>query len=634
MDTLQEGLAAAKAGDRARSRALLMDHVEQYPDDETGWLWLAAVVDTPEEALACLERALFINPQSRRAQAGLNWARAQRATATPPAPTTPTPPSEPAPPPESTLPSGPTPSGLLRRLTSSAPPPVILRHSSPYAPTRRFTEADLATLPEVTARPLEEPEKAAPPESDRSKAWDALPVEEPAAPAGEPAPEPPGAAVEEFLGPPPSLADRLGTWGAPPEEPAVSAGEPAPEPPGVAVEEFLGPPPSLADRLGTWGTPSASAAPSPPTERSTEPGAPLESVLSLSGRLSQVETSLATSAPPSPATSLSERLRQLRGEPPAPVETDASAETVEELMARGEEALESHQLAEAERSFRQVLKLDPGHPQAHANLAMVHYINDRRTEAIAELKIAAQRQPDYEDALYTLGVILNEVGRTGEAIEAWRQVLRINPAHAEAQHELEKATIAVTSAEEAAGEGIRCPNCDGVILTTVSTCPHCDYELFTVCPRCKEYVPADSRHCPGCGYTLDAGQSSDTGEKSPRQEAEARTRLGLAYLEGGQVADSLREWQEAIAIDPTCAAPHFYMGLLFVEQRQAARAIDAFQQALRLDPDYADAYLELGLIYLAQSKRQWARRAFEECLKHQPRDEIRQEAQAHLAGLR
>lgn len=331
-----------------------------------------------------------------------------------------------------------------------------------------------------------------------------------------------------------------------------------------------------------------------------------------------------------------DRLSQLRGEMPAtPGPPAGPTPNIDELVAQGAAALEAGQPDEAERLFRQALRLDSNHPEAHANLAMVHYVHDRRSEAISELKIAIQHQPDYEDALDTLATLLGEAGRPDEARDAWRQLLRVNPNHAQAQQELARLSQSSDTTRPADGEAIRCPNCNGSIHTAVSTCPHCDYELFVVCPRCKEYAPVDSPNCPGCGFALretGAGLGSDS--QTRRQTADVHTRLGLAHLEDGHGQDALREWQEAMTADPTYAAPHFYTGLLFVEQRQLARAAESFLEAIRRDADYAEAYLELGVIYLAQNKRSMAQRAFEECLKHRPNSEVRSEAEAHLQGLR
>lgn len=72
---LQEGVAAARAGQRERARALLVRVTETEPDNATAWLWLSGVVETPSEAVACLERAVAVEPENIKTQQALNTAR-------------------------------------------------------------------------------------------------------------------------------------------------------------------------------------------------------------------------------------------------------------------------------------------------------------------------------------------------------------------------------------------------------------------------------------------------------------------------------------------------------------------------------------------------------------------------------
>jgi tetratricopeptide (TPR) repeat protein len=72
---LQAGIAAAKLGDRYRARSLLTDFVADEPSNEVAWLWLAHVADSPESAIASLERVLEINPEHGNARKGLQHFR-------------------------------------------------------------------------------------------------------------------------------------------------------------------------------------------------------------------------------------------------------------------------------------------------------------------------------------------------------------------------------------------------------------------------------------------------------------------------------------------------------------------------------------------------------------------------------
>ncbi len=68
---LNEGIAAAKSGDRERARMLLTQVVTQDERNIHAWLWLSGVVDSLEDREICLENVLSLDPQNPVAQKGL-----------------------------------------------------------------------------------------------------------------------------------------------------------------------------------------------------------------------------------------------------------------------------------------------------------------------------------------------------------------------------------------------------------------------------------------------------------------------------------------------------------------------------------------------------------------------------------
>jgi tetratricopeptide (TPR) repeat protein len=74
---IQEGIAAAKAGNRLLAYPLLFEATEIDPTNELGWLWLAGVTTNTDEAACCFRRVLEINPTNERAQAGLTYLKSQ-----------------------------------------------------------------------------------------------------------------------------------------------------------------------------------------------------------------------------------------------------------------------------------------------------------------------------------------------------------------------------------------------------------------------------------------------------------------------------------------------------------------------------------------------------------------------------
>ena len=76
---LNDGIAAARSGQAARARDLLMQVVEADENNESAWLWLSGVVESLEDRQVCLENVLALNPDSVAAQKGLAWIDQQRA---------------------------------------------------------------------------------------------------------------------------------------------------------------------------------------------------------------------------------------------------------------------------------------------------------------------------------------------------------------------------------------------------------------------------------------------------------------------------------------------------------------------------------------------------------------------------
>lgn len=75
---LQQGIEAARSGDRAAARELFERVVEMDQNNEKGWFWLASVVDTDEEKRICLTNVLHINPGNERARQAMDVLERQK----------------------------------------------------------------------------------------------------------------------------------------------------------------------------------------------------------------------------------------------------------------------------------------------------------------------------------------------------------------------------------------------------------------------------------------------------------------------------------------------------------------------------------------------------------------------------
>lgn len=71
MSKLKEAINAIKAGDKHTGQKLLKELLQENPENETAWLWLAAAVNDPTQKKKCLQRVLKINPDHATAKRGL-----------------------------------------------------------------------------------------------------------------------------------------------------------------------------------------------------------------------------------------------------------------------------------------------------------------------------------------------------------------------------------------------------------------------------------------------------------------------------------------------------------------------------------------------------------------------------------
>jgi len=90
---LQQGIAAARAGQTAQARQLLQEAARRDPRSEAAWLWLSSLAKDNAERTFCLKKVLEINPNNENALKGLRAMGVISGTEAPSAP----PPSIPLP---------------------------------------------------------------------------------------------------------------------------------------------------------------------------------------------------------------------------------------------------------------------------------------------------------------------------------------------------------------------------------------------------------------------------------------------------------------------------------------------------------------------------------------------------------
>ena len=100
--------------------------------------------------------------------------------------------------------------------------------------------------------------------------------------------------------------------------------------------------------------------------------------------------------------------------------------------AWGHTLLAAERLTEAERSFRELLKLEPENPQNWAALGSVYIKLLRQEDALSAYEEAARLNPSQAGFRLAIGHVNKTLGRRAACEAAYRQCLRLDPNYAEA----------------------------------------------------------------------------------------------------------------------------------------------------------------------------------------------------------
>lgn len=216
-------------------------------------------------------------------------------------------------------------------------------------------------------------------------------------------------------------------------------------------------------------------------------------------------------------------------------------------------------LPEAEVALREVLALDPHHPEARRDLAVVLGRLGEREEAVQGLEELRREYPGRPEVLAPLGVLYVQDGRTPEGLSALQQAAQADPDSFEARHHLGALY------SEFGQFGLAAPHLEAALALQ----PGNPGTLFEICLlRSREERLEEARKA--CAKAARAAPES----------AEAQFANGdvLHYLQEGEAAE--RAYREAIRLDPDHSRARFRLGLLLHEAGRSAEAIPVLTPAV------------------------------------------------------
>ncbi|MDD5687754.1 MAG: tetratricopeptide repeat protein [Elusimicrobia bacterium] len=226
---------------------------------------------------------------------------------------------------------------------------------------------------------------------------------------------------------------------------------------------------------------------------------------------------------------------------------------------------DSKKYEEAEKEFREAIRINPYYYGAYNNLGSVLFVLKRFEEAEREYREATKLGFSYAESHYNLGNLLYNSKRYLEAEKEYKEAIRIDPNRSEAHNSL------------------------GVLLD--------DSKRFKEAE--KEFRDA-IRINPNC--------------------VDARTNLGILLYNSNKLEEAEKELREAIIINPDSEKAYFNLGLLLYYSKRYEEAEKEYKKVLGINPNYIDAYNNLGSLYCNLKKYSSALQEYEIAQRLSPND--------------
>ncbi len=134
---------------------------------------------------------------------------------------------------------------------------------------------------------------------------------------------------------------------------------------------------------------------------------------------------------------------------PAIIPFSQARKTVDDCFHAGCQAEEERRFDDAEREYRSAISIAKHNPVLYFNLGNVLYARQCVEEAIESFRQAVRLKPDYCDAWNNLGVLLAEVGELEAACAAHQKAIAANSKCSDAFYNLADALDELGKASEA-----------------------------------------------------------------------------------------------------------------------------------------------------------------------------------------
>ena len=228
--------------------------------------------------------------------------------------------------------------------------------------------------------------------------------------------------------------------------------------------------------------------------------------------------------------------------------------------------------------------------------------------------------PKHPDANHNMGVLAVGVGKVKEALPFFETALEVNSniaqfwlSHIDALIRLDRMDEAKAVFDQAKSQGVEGDEFDQIEERLSSSTS----KKFNAPEPSQEQLQSLINLYTQGQYQETLTQAAQLLEQFPKSVILFNI-IGVANKGLGKLDEAIEAYKKALSIKPDNAEAYNNMGNALQDQGKLEEAVEAYTKALAIQPDYADAYYNMGSVLQDQGKLEEAVQAYKKALSINP----------------
>jgi len=252
-------------------------------------------------------------------------------------------------------------------------------------------------------------------------------------------------------------------------------------------------------------------------------------------------------------------------------------------------------------------------------------------QAEAAYRQVLERQPDNDEALHLLGVLMHQTGRDELAQQLIQAAIKLDGANDTYYFnlaEIQRATQNLDAAIDSYWKAIEIEATEADYFFGLGTALHESGHTNTAIATFRKAIllaPDDPQIHNNLGNAL--AETGDLGCATQHyleaiyhdsDYAEAYGNLGNVQKENGEAGKAVASYRKALSLQPENGENHYNLALALDESEACSEAMAEYRQAIVLNPELPDAHANLGRLLREMNELEKAAQCYQSALKLNP----------------